>query len=163
MDLEVLHWSGARTQNTGTPRTSEHRQLKSHGNSLNCHGKVMEKSWNCIIRFLWEPWYMFFSIRSVQLCCPLLADLGRCVPAVSRPQGGSTCLSGSEGKGNRVPDDQPRSYGSYPYSRKGRALYVSVMKAPSHSVSFTSFVTTYRQSDNSSIELMFLCVQTNVK
>ena len=29
--------------------------LKSHGNSLNCHGKVMEKSWNCIIRFLWEP------------------------------------------------------------------------------------------------------------
>ena len=26
-------------------------QLKSHGNSLNSHGK----SWNCIIRFLWEP------------------------------------------------------------------------------------------------------------
>ena len=23
-------------------KTSEHRQLKSHGNSLNCHGKVME-------------------------------------------------------------------------------------------------------------------------
>ena len=30
-----------RTQNTGTPRTYEHRQLKSHGNSLNCQ----EKSW----------------------------------------------------------------------------------------------------------------------
>ena len=37
-----VHCSGTRTQNTGTPRTSEHRQLKSHGNSLNCHGKVME-------------------------------------------------------------------------------------------------------------------------
>ena len=41
-----------RTQNTGTPRISEHRQLKSHGNSLKSHGnslkshgKVMEKSW----------------------------------------------------------------------------------------------------------------------
>ena len=32
----------SRMQNTGTPRTSEHRQLKSHGNSLNCHGKVMK-------------------------------------------------------------------------------------------------------------------------
>ena len=31
-----------RMQNTGTPRTSDHRQLKSHGNSLKCHGKVME-------------------------------------------------------------------------------------------------------------------------
>ena len=41
-ELEVLHCSGTRTQNTGTPRTYEHRQLKSHGNSLNCHGKVME-------------------------------------------------------------------------------------------------------------------------
>ena len=46
-ELEVLHCSGTRTQNTGTPRTYEHRQLKSHGNSLNCHGKVIEKSWNC--------------------------------------------------------------------------------------------------------------------
>ena len=41
-ELEVLHCSGTRMQNTGTPRTYEHRQLKSHGNSLNCHGKVME-------------------------------------------------------------------------------------------------------------------------
>ena len=40
-ELEVLHWSGTRTQNTGTPRTSEHRQLKSHGNSLNCRGIVL--------------------------------------------------------------------------------------------------------------------------
>ena len=30
-------------------------KLKSHRNRFNCHGKVMEKSWNCIIRFLWEP------------------------------------------------------------------------------------------------------------
>ena len=45
----------SRTQNTGTPRISEHRQLKNHGNSLKCHGKVMDKSWNYIIRFLWEP------------------------------------------------------------------------------------------------------------
>ena len=50
LELEVLHCSGTRT-----PRTYEHRQLKSHGNSLNCHGKVMEKSWNYIIRLLWEP------------------------------------------------------------------------------------------------------------
>ena len=41
-ELEVLHCSGTRTQDTGTPRSCEHRQLKSHGNSLNCHGKVME-------------------------------------------------------------------------------------------------------------------------
>ena len=40
-ELEVLHCSGTRTQNTGTPRTFEHRQLKSHGNSLNCHGIVL--------------------------------------------------------------------------------------------------------------------------
>ena len=39
-ELEVLHCSGTRIS-----RTYEHRQLKSHGNSLNCHGKVMEKSW----------------------------------------------------------------------------------------------------------------------
>ena len=36
-ELEGLHCSGTRTQNTGTPRTYEHRQLKNHGNSLNCH------------------------------------------------------------------------------------------------------------------------------
>ena len=42
LELDVLHCSGTRTQNTGSPRTYEHRQLKSHGNSLNCHGKVVE-------------------------------------------------------------------------------------------------------------------------
>ena len=45
-ELEGLHCSGTRTQNTRTPRTYprtyEHRHLKSHGKSLNCHGKVME-------------------------------------------------------------------------------------------------------------------------
>ena len=44
-ELEVLHWSGMRTQNTGTPRTSEHRKLKSHGNSFKLswksHGIVL--------------------------------------------------------------------------------------------------------------------------
>ena len=46
-----------RTQNIGTPRISEHRQLKSHGNSLKCHGKVMEKSWN----YLTLPCYLVVS------------------------------------------------------------------------------------------------------
>ena len=30
-----------RTQNTGTHRISEHRQLKSHGNSLKSHGIIL--------------------------------------------------------------------------------------------------------------------------
>ena len=29
--------------------------LDSHGNYIVDHGKVMEKSWNCIFEFLWEP------------------------------------------------------------------------------------------------------------
>ena len=29
--------------------------LNSHGNYINDHGKVMEKSWNCVFEFLWEP------------------------------------------------------------------------------------------------------------
>ena len=29
--------------------------IKSHGKVTYCHGKVMEKSWKFIIRFLWEP------------------------------------------------------------------------------------------------------------
>ena len=43
-ELEVLtvtlFWNeNAKLRNS---RTYEHRQLKSHGNSLNCHGKVVE-------------------------------------------------------------------------------------------------------------------------
>ena len=48
MDGPSVNWKFytglARERKTGTSRTSEseHRQLKSHGNSLNCHGKVMK-------------------------------------------------------------------------------------------------------------------------
>ena len=29
------------------------RALNSHGNC--CSWKIMEKSWNCVFKFLWEP------------------------------------------------------------------------------------------------------------
>ena len=29
--------------------------LNSHGNYIIDHGKIMEKSWNCVFEFLWEP------------------------------------------------------------------------------------------------------------
>ena len=25
------------------------------GGALNSHGKIIEKSWNCVFKFLWEP------------------------------------------------------------------------------------------------------------
>ena len=50
-ELEVLHWSGMRTQNTGTPRTSE-AEKSWNGNSLNCHGKVMELYYQISVRTL---------------------------------------------------------------------------------------------------------------
>ena len=28
--------------------------LKSHGNNIIDHGKIIEKSWNCVFEFLWE-------------------------------------------------------------------------------------------------------------
>ena len=27
-----------------------------HGNYIVDHGKIMEKSWNFVFEFLWEPW-----------------------------------------------------------------------------------------------------------
>ena len=30
--------------------------LNSHGNYMVDHGKIMEKLWNCVFEFLWEPW-----------------------------------------------------------------------------------------------------------
>ena len=46
-------------------RTSEHRQLKSHGNSLNCHGKVMELYHQISVGTLmqWRPATTCFVIR----------------------------------------------------------------------------------------------------
>ena len=35
--------------------------IKSHGKVTYCHGKVMEKSWKFIIRFLWEPCMRHFK------------------------------------------------------------------------------------------------------
>ena len=29
--------------------------LKCHGNNIVDHGKSLEKSWNCVFEFLWEP------------------------------------------------------------------------------------------------------------
>ena len=29
--------------------------LNSHGNYIVDHKKIMEKSWNCVLEFLWEP------------------------------------------------------------------------------------------------------------
>ena len=29
--------------------------VNSHGNYIADHGKIMEKSWNCVFEFLWEP------------------------------------------------------------------------------------------------------------
>ena len=29
--------------------------LNSHGNYIVDRGKIMEKSWNCVFEFLWEP------------------------------------------------------------------------------------------------------------
>ena len=29
--------------------------LNSHENYIVDHGKIMEKSWNCVFEFLWEP------------------------------------------------------------------------------------------------------------
>ena len=29
--------------------------LNSHGNYIVDHEKIMEKSWNCVFEFLWEP------------------------------------------------------------------------------------------------------------
>ena len=31
--------------------------LNDHGNYIVDHGKIMEKSWNFVFEFLWEPWY----------------------------------------------------------------------------------------------------------
>ena len=36
--------------------------IKSHGKVTYCHGKVMEKSWKFIIRFLWEPCLMHLLV-----------------------------------------------------------------------------------------------------
>ena len=30
--------------------------LNDHGNYIIDHGKIMEKSWNFVFEFLWEPW-----------------------------------------------------------------------------------------------------------
>ena len=32
------------------------RALNDHGNYIIDHGKIMEKSWNFVFEFLWEPW-----------------------------------------------------------------------------------------------------------
>ena len=32
------------------------RALNDHGNYIVDHGKFMEKSWNFVFEFLWEPW-----------------------------------------------------------------------------------------------------------
>ena len=29
--------------------------INNHGNYIVDHGKIMEKSWNCVFKFLWEP------------------------------------------------------------------------------------------------------------
>ena len=31
------------------------RALNDHGNYIIDHGKIMEKSWNFVFEFLWEP------------------------------------------------------------------------------------------------------------
>ena len=31
--------------------------LNDHGNYIVDHGKIMEKSWNFVFEFLWEPCY----------------------------------------------------------------------------------------------------------
>ena len=33
--------------------------LNDHGNNIAYHGKIMEKSWNFVFEFLWEPCHFF--------------------------------------------------------------------------------------------------------
>ena len=67
LQLEVLHWSGTRMQNTETSQTSEHRQMKSHGNSLNGHGKVMELYYQISVGTLVGTWLLNVLLRVPQL------------------------------------------------------------------------------------------------
>ena len=36
--------------------------LNSHGNYIVDHGKIIEKSWNCVFEFMWEPCTLFSCI-----------------------------------------------------------------------------------------------------
>ena len=56
-----------RTQNTATPRISEHRQLKSHGNSLKCHGKVMELYYQISVGTLFTAIHLNLMLTTAKL------------------------------------------------------------------------------------------------
>ena len=57
------------------------RMLNDHGNYIIDHGKIMEKSWNFVFEFLWEP------------CIYVLVDLFVCFVAL-RPKSTAMVIAG---------------------------------------------------------------------
>ena len=45
------------------------RTLNDHGNYIDDHGKIMEKSWNFVFEFLWEPCMMHILSTFVVIQC----------------------------------------------------------------------------------------------
>ena len=43
------------------------RALNDHGNYIVDHGNIMEKSWNFVFEFLWEPcWLPFYLMKRLE-------------------------------------------------------------------------------------------------